>query len=56
VSRCAALTIAKHHRFSIRHHRLASGAGADRVSQGMCLAFGTPLAISVLLQPYDIVL
>lgn len=26
-----------------RHHRLASGAGADRISQGMRLAFGHPL-------------
>jgi len=30
----------------IREHKMATGAGADRVSQGMSLAFGRPTAVA----------
>ena len=30
----------------IREHKMASGAGADRVSQGMSLSFGTPISVA----------
>ncbi|MEM0124425.1 MAG: 50S ribosomal protein L16 [Candidatus Micrarchaeaceae archaeon] len=30
----------------LREKRMASGAGADRISQGMTLAFGTPTAVA----------
>jgi large subunit ribosomal protein L10e len=29
----------------VREHRMASGAGADRISKGMTMAFGTPVSI-----------
>ncbi len=30
----------------IREHKMATGAGADRISQGMSLAFGRPISIA----------
>ncbi|MEM3227851.1 MAG: 50S ribosomal protein L16 [Candidatus Micrarchaeaceae archaeon] len=30
----------------IREHKMASGAGADRISKGMSLAFGTPVSVA----------
>lgn len=30
----------------IREHKMATGAGADRISQGMSLAFGRPVSIA----------
>lgn len=30
----------------IREHRMAQGAGADRISQGMSMAFGTPVSVA----------
>ena len=30
----------------IREHKMASGAGADRVSQGMSLSFGKPISVA----------
>jgi len=34
----------------IREHRLAMGAHADRISQGMTLSFGKPMAMAVRLK------
>ncbi|MGC8571923.1 MAG: 50S ribosomal protein L16 [Candidatus Micrarchaeia archaeon] len=35
----------------IREHKMASGAGADRVSRGMSLAFGKPISVAARLRP-----
>jgi large subunit ribosomal protein L10e len=35
----------------IREHKMASGAGADRVSRGMSLAFGKPISVAARLKP-----
>ncbi|MGC8648854.1 MAG: 50S ribosomal protein L16 [Candidatus Micrarchaeia archaeon] len=35
----------------IREHKMASGAGADRVSRGMSLAFGRPVSVAARLNP-----
>ncbi len=34
----------------IREHKMATGAGADRISQGMSLAFGTPVSVAARLR------
>jgi len=34
----------------IREHKMASGAGADRISKGMSLAFGTPVSVAARLK------
>jgi large subunit ribosomal protein L10e len=33
----------------IREHKMATGAGADRISQGMSLAFGSPVSLAARL-------
>lgn len=35
----------------IREHKMATGAGADRISQGMNLAFGRPVSVAARLRP-----
>jgi large subunit ribosomal protein L10e len=30
----------------IREHKMATGAGADRISQGMSLSFGRPIGVA----------
>ena len=35
----------------IREHKMAVGAGADRISQGMSHAFGRPVSIAARLRP-----
>jgi len=35
----------------VREHKMASGAGADRVSRGMSLAFGRPVSVAARLKP-----
>ncbi len=35
----------------IREKRMATGAGADRISQGMTLAFGKPVSIAARMRP-----
>lgn len=34
----------------IREHKMASGAGADRISRGMSLAFGRPVSVAARLK------
>lgn len=34
----------------IREHKMAAGAGADRVSRGMSLAFGRPISVAARIQ------
>jgi large subunit ribosomal protein L10e len=50
------LIINKYPHQILRHHRLASGAGADRVSQGMRLAFGHPLIRAINFKENSVVL
>ncbi len=40
------LTVVTYPHVVLREKRMAQGAGADRISQGMSLAFGTPAAIA----------
>jgi len=35
----------------IREKRMATGAGADRISQGMTLAFGKPVSVAARMRP-----
>ncbi len=35
----------------IREHKMATGAGADRISQGMNLAFGKPVSVAARIRP-----
>ena len=35
----------------IREHKMATGAGADRISQGMNLAFGKPVSVAARVRP-----
>ncbi len=35
----------------IREKRMATGAGADRISQGMTLAFGKPVSVAARIRP-----
>ena len=34
----------------IREHKMASGAGADRISKGMALSFGRPVSVAARIQ------
>jgi large subunit ribosomal protein L10e len=40
----------------IREHKMAAGAGADRVSRGMSLAFGRPISVAARLRRNQAVL
>ncbi len=37
----------------IREHKMAAGAGADRVSRGMSLAFGRPVSVAARLRSHQ---
>ncbi|MGC8584630.1 MAG: 50S ribosomal protein L16 [Thermoplasmata archaeon] len=40
----------------LREHKMATGAGADRISSGMSLAFGKPVGTAARVRPGDVIM